>query len=54
MKSWAIARLREKSTYKGLAMFAGLLGAAVSPEQLEAIGAAVLAVVAAIETFGHE
>ena len=42
MKSWAIARLREKSTYKGLAIFAGLLGAVV------------LAIVAAIETFGHE
>lgn len=51
---WIIERFKEPSTYRGLAGIAGLVGVALSPEQWDAISAAVVAVLSAIEVFRSE
>jgi hypothetical protein len=52
--NWIIERLKEPSTYRGLAGIGGLVGLAFSPAQWEAISAAVVAVLSAIELFRSE
>ena len=47
-------RLKEPSTWKGLAILAGLLGWSVSPELAEAIGATVVGVIGIIEVVRKE
>jgi len=54
MLDWIAARASEPSTWRGLAMLAGVAGLAVSPDQWQAISAAVTAVIAAIEVFRKE
>jgi hypothetical protein len=45
MKAWILARLRERSTWAGLVGLLGAAGIAITPEQSEAILAAVMAIV---------
>ena len=49
-----LARLKEPSTFRGLAILAGLFGYAIDPAQVNAIAAAVAAVIALIEVFRKE
>jgi len=49
-----LARLKEPSTFRGLAILAGLGGIAIDPTQVNAIAAAVTAVIALIEVFRKE
>lgn len=49
-----LARLKEPSTFRGLAILAGLGGIAIDPAQVNAIGAAVAAIIALIEVFRKE
>jgi hypothetical protein len=52
--NWIIERFKEPSTYRGLAGIAGLVGVAITPAQWDAIGAAVVAVLSAIELIRSE
>ena len=47
-------RLKEPSTYRGLAVIAGTAGIILSPELATAIGAAVAAVIGLIEVVRSE
>lgn len=47
-------RLKQPSTYRGLAVLTGLIGYSVSPELADAIGLAVVALLSAIEIFRDE
>ncbi|MEE8341981.1 MAG: hypothetical protein V3S42_04655 [Candidatus Neomarinimicrobiota bacterium] len=47
-------KLKEKSTYVGLAMILGVIGLKLSPEQYQAIGAIAVAAIAAFEVFRNE
>jgi hypothetical protein len=49
-----LARLKEPSTFRGLAILAGLGGIAIDPAQVNAIATAVAAVIALIEVFRKE
>jgi hypothetical protein len=49
-----LARLKEPSTFRGLAILSGLAGIAIDPNQVNAIGAAVAAVIGLIEVFRKE
>lgn len=49
-----LARLKEPSTYRGLAILAGLCGYAADPAQVNAIAAAVAALIALVEVFRKE
>ena len=49
-----LARLKEPSTFRGLAILAGLGGIAIDPAQVNAIAAAVAAIIALIEVFRKE
>jgi len=49
-----LSRLKEPSTFRGLAILAGLGGIAVDPAQVNAIAAAVAAIIALIEVFRKE
>ena len=49
-----IARLKEPSTFRGLAILAGLAGVTIDPAQVNAIAAAVAAVLGLIEVFRRE
>lgn len=49
MNKWVFDRLREKSTWQGLALLAGSLGVAIDPEQLEAIAPVAVAAVGIIQ-----
>ncbi len=51
---WLKERLKEKSTWRGLAVLAGLLGYAVDPMQVEAVITGVGAAVALVETVSAE
>jgi hypothetical protein len=51
MKDWIFDRLKENSTWRGLILLAGLLGAHFKPEEQEAIIGAALALVALINIF---
>jgi len=54
MKEWVLDRLKEKSTWKGISILAGLLGVALAPDQLEIIGTSIVAIIAAIEVLRKE
>ena len=49
-----LSRLKEPSTFRGLAILAGLAGIAIDPAQVNAIAAAVAAVLGLIEVFRKE
>jgi hypothetical protein len=49
-----IARLKEKSTWAGLATVAALVGLKVDPSQLGAISTAVIGVIGLYEVFRKE
>lgn len=49
-----LQRLKEPSTFRGLAILAGLCGYAIDPAQLNAISGAVIAVLGLIEVFRDE
>jgi len=51
---FVIDRLKEPSTYRGLAVVLGLIGVNLSPEQTNAISVAVAGIIAAIEIFRVE
>jgi hypothetical protein len=48
---YVIARLREPSTWRGLALLVGAFGVQLHPDAIPAIGSAVASVIAAIEVF---
>lgn len=48
--SWIKERLKEKSTYHGLAMLAGSFGLLIDPALLEMVGAGVIGVMGLVET----
>lgn len=49
-----IAQLKQPSTFRGLAILAGLAGVTIDPAQVNAIAAAVAAVLGLIEVFRDE
>ncbi len=49
IKLWILARIKEKSTWRGLATLVGLFGIVVAPDQLELIGAGIVAIIGIIE-----
>jgi hypothetical protein len=49
-----LARLKEPSTFRGLAILAGLGGIVIDPAQVNAIAAAVASVLGLIEVFRKE
>jgi hypothetical protein len=49
-----LSHLKQPSTFRGLAILAGLGGIAVDPAQVNAIAAAVAAIIALIEVFRKE
>jgi len=51
---WIKKRLKEPSTYQGLAVLLGSLGVAISPELLTGIGTTVLSVIAVIQIIKKE
>jgi hypothetical protein len=51
MLSFVLARLKEVSTWRGIIMVVSAVGVALSPAQTEAIIAAGMALVGAIEVF---
>jgi hypothetical protein len=52
--NYILARLKEPSTYRGLAILGGLVGISLEPDQWTAISAAVAAVIALVEVFRRE
>lgn len=52
--SFILNRLKQPSTYRGLAVLAGILGYGISPELADAIGITVASALAAIEIFRNE
>ena len=54
MITYIAQRLKEASTWKGIATLSGVLGLSLSPQHWEAIGAAVVGIIAAIEVFRKE
>lgn len=51
---WILERLKEPSTWSGLAGLLGAIGVAVSPDLIVQIGTIVVAVVGAIEIIRKE
>jgi hypothetical protein len=49
-----LAKLKEPSTIRGLAIVAGVAGLSLEPAKWDAIGAAVAAVIGLIEIFRKE
>ena len=47
-------RLKEPSTWRGIALMAGTLGVGINPEAVQQIGVAVGAIFAAVEIFRKE
>jgi hypothetical protein len=48
------ARLKQPSTYRGLAILMGVVGVTLEPSKWDAIGAAVAALVGLVEVFRNE
>ncbi len=48
------SKLKEPSTYRGLAILGGLAGISIDPSAWESIGAAVAAIIGVIEIFRKE
>jgi len=51
---WIVARIKEPSTWRGIASVAGLVGLHLAPEQWESITTATISIIAAIEIFRKE
>lgn len=51
MKDWIIARLGENSTWRGMILLGGLLGAHFKPDQQEQLVGTALAIIALINVF---
>lgn len=51
---YALNRLKEPSTWRGLSLLLGALGIGVAPEAVNQIGVAVGAAIAAVEIFRSE
>ena len=49
-----LSRLKEPSTFRGLAILAGLVGVTIDPAQVNAIAAAVAGIIGLIEVFRKE
>ena len=49
MKDWILDRLKEKGTWRAIASLFGLFGLMLAPDQLEIIGAGIIALVSVIE-----
>lgn len=54
LMKWFKDRLKEKSTWRGLAILAGVCGVAVDPLQMEMIGSGVVGAIGLIETVAAE
>ena len=54
MLNTILARLKEKSTWAGIATLVALAGLKVSPEQLGAVSGAAIAVISLFEVFRPE
>ena len=52
--NYFIDRLKEPSTWRGLALMLGALGVGVSPEMANSIGSAVIAALGAVEVIRRE
>lgn len=52
--TYILDRLKEPSTWRGIAVLVGTLGMHLSPDLIPAIGAAVAAVIGAIEVIRKE
>ena len=52
--SFITDRLREPSTWRGIALMAGTLGVGLNPEAIQQVGVAVGAAIAAVEVFRKE
>ncbi len=52
--NYILARLKEPSTYRGLAILGGLVGISLDPDQWTAISAAVAGVIGLVEVFRRE
>jgi hypothetical protein len=52
--NYILARLKEPSTYRGLAILGGLIGITFDPDQWAAISAAVAGVIGLVEVFRRE
>jgi hypothetical protein len=49
-----LSKLKEPSTFRGIAILAGLVGFSIDPAHLNAISAAVVAAIGLIEIFRKE
>ena len=49
IRAWILERLKEKGTWRAIASLAGLFGIMLAPDQLELIGAGIIALVSIIE-----
>ena len=54
MLHYTLARLKESSTWKGIAAFAAAAGLALSPEHWDAIATAAIGLIGLIEVFRKE
>jgi hypothetical protein len=52
--NYFLDRMKEPSTWRGLALMLGALGVGVSPDMINAIGSAVIAALGAIEVIRRE
>jgi len=51
---YLLARLREPSTWRGLALLVGAFGVQLHPDAIPAIGGAVASIIAVVEVFRRE
>ncbi|WP_261840903.1 hypothetical protein [Aliamphritea ceti] len=54
MFDWLKDRAKERSTWRGLAILAGMAGVAVDPTQVEMIGYGVAGAIGAVETITQD
>lgn len=52
--NYILERLKEPSTYRGLAILGGIVGISLEPNQWTAIAAAVAGVIGLVEVFRRE
>jgi hypothetical protein len=52
--NYIFARLKEPSTYRGLAILGGIVGVSIDPSQWNAIAAAAAGVIGLVEVFRRE
>lgn len=51
---YIVARMREPSTWRGLALLIGAFGVQLHPDAMPAVGTAVASIIAAVEVFRKE